>query len=140
MVIAPAGLAAYFLTKPVLCSGLVNPYSKTAAFIVAVPEPQTAAYDRRITAFMSKHGLGVSKGSYPTSEPLGMRTSYTGHQVEGCDGHSYIWSDNSGNAHEYLVTFHRNSLFKDRTAGLRQDFLSEFRQRYHIRKYGDWRS
>jgi len=132
-----AALGSCSSTGPLLCS---FPFSKTAAFIVTVPETQTVAYDVQITAFMKHHALRVAKGSYSTSAPPEMQRRYTLYQVEGCDGWSYVWSDNSTKPHEYLVTFHHSPLFKDRTATLRNDFLSEFRRHYRIRPYVDWRS
>ena len=137
VIIMSGALGACSPQMPVLCA---YPYDLTAAFIVTVPAAKTPAYARRISAFMKTRGMGVTKASYPTSEPPGMTTPYTGYQVVGCDGQSKIWSSNEGKAHEYLVTFHRNPLFKDRTVALRNSFISEFRRGYRIRTYVDWRS
>ena len=134
------GFATYLLREPTFCNGLVNPWEKTAAFVVTVPDVQTATFDQQITSFMDANALGIVKGSYSSHEPLGEMTPYTHYQVEGCDGTSYIWSGNDVKGHDYLVTFHRNRMFGDRTPRLRDQFLSEFRRRFQVRPYVDWRS
>jgi hypothetical protein len=137
LVIVGIALEGCFSSAPPLCS---FPFNMTAAFLVTVPEGEDTAYDQRIRSFMSAHSLrvvgGTSRASLPPGTP--MRTVY---QVEGCDGSSYIWSDNSGDKpRDYLVTFNRSPLFKDRTGALRNGFLVEFRRHYRVRPYVDWRS
>ena len=128
----------YVFREPFFCRIPTVPFQLAAGYTVKVSEAQALGFDEEVTSFMSGQGLTVFKASYRTSVPPERRTTYTGYQVEGCDGTSYIWSSNSSKPQEYLVTFHYNPIFKDKTKPLSDAFLAEFRPRYDVQPYTGW--
>jgi hypothetical protein len=128
-------LLGFALWRPLLCS--IIPYQLTDSYIVVVPVKDAATYNRDISLFMSARGLDPVSATFETHEPLGAMSAFIGHQIEGCDGSSYIWSGNDSRADEYLVTFYRSPLFADRTGPLKRAFLAEVQRRFKVRPYGE---
>jgi hypothetical protein len=95
------------------CDPLMMTAELDGTLRVNVPPGQADQFNQRVVAFLDSQGFSYESSASDTwltpPDAAGRQTAYRNIKTIGCTSKAIIWSENSIQANQFLVTFHHTA-------------------------------